>query len=188
MDMKEYLQDIDDLSYKHNAKRIFDAFEKYVSPRIPSFKRGIIHGDFNGLNIILKDKLPTEDSYHVAGFIDFNDCINTCTIFELGVSLAYIMQENMKPVNCSSPVEFVGPYISAYNTVLPLSTDELDCLYYLVLARCCQTALNGTLSFKVEPWNTYLLTTPHKSWLLIEELLSCQKDEVDRIWKNHINK
>lgn len=187
--MRKYLQELDDSTQMSNGEKIFKAFEEHVNPKIPSFKKGIIHGDMNGLNIVLK--MPCSSEYakcHVAGFIDFNDCVKTCVVFELGISLAYIMQENLHPVHCSNAVEFVGPLISAYNRVLPLSTEELDCLYYLVLARCCQTALNGIRSYKVEPWNSYLLTTPKKSWVLVDELLNIPKGEVDSIWKNSINK
>lgn len=187
LDMKSYVQDIDDPLQRSNAEKIFKAFEEHVKPKIPSFKQGVIHGDLNGLNIVIRDSLPTDERFHLAGLIDFNDCVKTCCIFELGISLAYIMQENMHPVHCSSSVEFVGPLISAYNTIFPLTAEELDSLYYLVLARCCQTALNGMRSFKVEPWNTYLLTTPQKSWILVDELLKTPKEQVDKIWKNYIN-
>ena len=183
--MKRYLSELDSLSQIANAEKIFKAFEERVCPMIPSFKRGIIHGDLNGQNIVLK-QTAADSAYHVAAFIDFNDAIETCVIFELGISLAYIMLENLTPVHCSSVVEFVGPLIGAYNSVLPLTAEELDCLYYLVLARCCQTALNGLRSHKVEPSNTYLLTTPHKSWMLIDQLLNTPKDFVDNMWKKYM--
>lgn len=185
--MKRYLKDLDDASQVANGEKIFKAFEEHVSPRIPSFKRGIIHGDLNGLNIVLKRRPHTDDGYHVAGFIDFNDCVKTCVVFELGISLAYIMLDNPTPVHCSNVVEFVGPLIGAYNNILPLTAEELDSLYYLVLARCCQTALNGLRSHKVEPTNSYLLTTPRKSWVLIDQLLNTPKSVVDDTWKNYIN-
>ena len=188
MDMRSYLKELEDPKQVENGEKIFQAFEEHVTPRIPSFKRGVIHGDLNGLNIVLQDKLPADEGYHVAGFIDFNDAVKTCVIFELGISLAYIMQENLHPVTCSSVVEFVGPMIRAYNSVFPLSAQELDCLYYLVLARCCQTALNGIRAHKVEPWNSYLLTTPQKSWVLIQQLLNTPKHKVDDTWKYYLTK
>lgn len=186
LSMHRYLKDLENPSQIANGEKIFQAFEKHVSPKIPLFKKGIIHGDLNGLNIVLRQKSLT-DNYHVAGFIDFNDCVKTCVIFELGITLAYIMQENLTPAHCSNAVEFVGPLVGAYNSVLPLTAEELDSLYYLVLARCCQTALNGIRAHKVEPWNSYLLTTPSKSWVLIDQLLNTPKHVVDDIWKNYIH-
>lgn len=187
LNMKHYLKDLDDPTQIANGEKVFKAFEEHVSPRIPSLRKGIIHGDLNGLNIVVKQKLPTEDAYHVTGFIDFNDCVETCVIFELGITLAYIMLDNPTPVHCSNAMEFVGPLIAAYNKVLPLTADELDSLYYLVLARCCQSALNGLRSHKVDPSNLYLLTTPRKSWVVIDQLLNTPKSVVDDTWKNYIN-
>lgn len=184
--MRKYLHELSDPLQVENGEKIFKAFEEHVAPKIPLFKRGIIHGDLNGLNIVLQEKL-SGDGYRVAGFIDFNDSVKTCVIFELGISLAYIMQENTHPVTCSNVVEFVGPMISAYNSVVGLNAEEIDCLYYLILARCCQTALNGIRAHKAEPWNSYLLTTPQKSWLLIEELINTPKCTVDDTWKDCMN-
>lgn len=154
-----------------------------MAPRLPTLGKGIIHGDVNGLNIILSRKLPASDICDLSGLIDFGDCAGSCTIFDLGICLAYIMLENMDPIYCSSAVEFVGPLIHGYNSILPLTPDEFDCLYYLVLARCVQSALNGQHAFKAEPWNDYLLITPNKAWKLVDTLLSTSKIEVDRIWK-----
>lgn len=146
----------------------------------------IIHGDFNGLNIILDKKQPASSAYHVAGVIDFGDALKTCTIFDLGICLAYIMLENVNPFHCSNVVEFVGPLIQGYHSILPLSANEFDSLYYLVLARCVQSAIMGAHSFKAEPWNTYLLTTPEKAWTLIDLLFNMKKEVVDRTWETYI--
>ena len=154
-------------------------------PRIPSFRRGIIHGDFNGLNIIM-DKKQGNDSYQVTGVIDFGDSSENCTIVDLGICLPYIMLENMSPKHFSNAIEFVGPVIQGYHSVLPLTPDEFDSLYYLALARCVQSAIMGTHAFKAEPWNTYLLTTPEKAWTVIDLLLSTRKEVVDGIWNKYL--
>ena len=126
--------------------------------------------------------LNDEKRYYFKSFIDFGDCSKTCTVFELAIRLAYIMMENLRPVTCSNVVEFVSPLISGYSSVMPLSEEEQDSLYYLVLARCCQSAMNGEISFKEEPWNTYLLTSIKKAWLMVDELLAMPKEIVDQAW------
>ena len=176
-----------DPRHRHNAGKVILEFEEHVSPRIPSFRRAVIHGDLNGLNIVLSDRLHTDDEYHVAGFIDFNDCSKTCIIFELGISLSHLMQENLNPVTCSNVVEFVGPLIRAYNSVIPLSPDELDSLYYLVLARCVLLAIQATRSLAAEPWNTYVTRNIHNTWKLVEYLLALSKEKVDKIWLKYIS-
>ncbi len=153
-----------------------------MSPKIPFLRRSIIHGDLNGFNIIV-DKNESGDAYHLAGIIDFNDCTKTCTVFDLAVCIAGLMESNLKPLHCSSVIEFVGPIISGYNSVLPLTQDELDSLYYLVLARSLQIVVNGERDFKLEPWNTYILTATQNYRLLIDVLIDISMDQVHKIWR-----
>ena len=181
--MKELLKEFDDSKKINVAEKVIKMFEENVVPKIPSLEMGIIHGDYNGLNIILKRN--STECYDIVGLIDFNDSLKTCKIFDLGICLAYIMLENLDPSTSPNVVEFVGPIIRGYHSILPLSTDEFDSLYYLVLARCIQSAVNAALAFKAEPWNSYLLTTPSKAWRLVDVLLDTTKHEVDRIWKKY---
>ena len=182
-----YIQDIRELlhliSNPDNAEKIINAFKKYINPKIPGFRQSIIHGDISGVNIVLNSMFSeNEKRYYFASFIDFGDCSKTCTVFNLTISLAYINIENLRPVTCSNIVEFVSPLISGYSSVMPLSEEEQDSLYYLVLARCCQSAMNGEISFKEEPWNTYLLTTVKKAWLVVDELLAVPKEIIEQAW------
>ena len=157
------------------AERVFKSFEEHVSPKIPLLKWGIIHGDPNGLNIIVDED---DSRYKVVAIIDFGDCVHTCYIFELAMMLAYAMLENAKPLQLSCPM------LSGYLQAFPMSAEELDCLYYCVLARLVQTATMGEYLFQQEPWNAYLLTTPAKAWHVMEELLATPKDEVDKMWSD----
>ena len=155
------------------AETIFQGFEDNIVPYIPSMKQGTIYGDANGMNIVVKKRNGT---YSLAGIIDFGDVVHTCCIFELGIMLGYAMLEK------ANPIQLVCPMLCGYLKAFPLSEMELDCLYYVVLARLCQSAVNGEYQFKQEPWNTYLLLTPVHAWKVIEEMLETSKDEVDRIW------
>ena len=182
---RKYLKDIDDPDKRSKAEIIFKSFQENVSPKIPTFTKSIIHGDPNGLNIIVNKSLLGEDTYHLTGLIDFGDCCKSCCIFDLGICLTHVMLENLEPVTSSSVIEFVGPLISGYNSILPLSTGEFDVLCYLVLARCLQTAMN--ITYVAKPQNTNLLVTlPQRAWLLIDKLLSVSREKIDKIWKKYI--
>ena len=165
------------------TRSVLDSFEENVYPKLSNFKKGIIYGDANGLNIIVQK--DHDGDYQMAGMIDFGDCISSYYIFDLGILLAYVMMENLDHKNDMSLIEFVSPILHGYTNALPLSDEELDCLYYIAMARCCQSALNGTYCFKQEPWNTYLLTSPAKSWRLIEFLLKTSKVEIDKLWTKY---
>ena len=162
-------------------ERVLTCFEDFVLPRMPSFMRGIVHGDPNGMNIILS-KSDSKDEYEIAGLIDFDDAMKSCMVFDLAILLAYAMLENLNPICCSSPIEFVNPILNGYLHTFPLTSEEVSSLYYLVLGRCCQSAVMCGISYKAEPWNDYLLTSPKKCWVLMEILLSMGKENVDKIW------
>ena len=159
------------------AEMVFRNFKEHVFPKLTSLRQGIIHGDANGLNIIAAKQ---NGSYKISGIIDFGDCVHTCYIFELAIMLAYAMVENENPLQLSCPM------LSGYLQAFPMSEEELDCLYYCVLARLCQSAVVGEHKFKQEPWNTYLLTTPAKAWRVMEVIFATTKDEVDRLWTHAI--
>ncbi len=162
---------IEDASNKSNAEKVIRNFEEFVSPRLSSFRKGIIHTDLNGHNIILKQD-PTGSAYHVAGFIDFNDSIQTCIVFELGVSLAHIMRDMLRPA-VTDTVELVGPLVSGYNSVLPLTPDELDSLYHIVLARSVFLAINAERVCRTDPANTaHVISSISKSWAFVHAMLS----------------
>ena len=82
----------------------------------------------------------------------------------------------------------MAPLIAGYASVFPLTTIETSCLFHLTLARCCQSAVLGEVSFKAEPWNDYLLATPSKSWKVIELLLSTGHENVNKVWTGAVGK
>ena len=180
--LREFLPHHDNDKEREMARLVLDAFEEHVYPKMSNFKKGIIYGDANGLNIIIR--MDNDGDYQMAGMIDFGDCTSSYYVFDLGILLAYVMTENLDLKNGMSPIEFVGPMLHGFVDVLPLSNEELDCLYYIAMARCCQSALNGAHCFKQEPWNTYLLITPAKCWRVIELMLNISKEEVDKVWAN----
>ena len=178
--------DVDDCEKRNLAETVLKSFKENVVPKMPLLTHTTIHGDVNGQNIIVRRRAEDDSTYSLAAIIDFDDSSQSYTIFDLGIGLAYIMLENPNPVRCSSVVEFVGPLIAGYNSILPISSEEFDCLYYLVLARCIQSAVLGLHSYKAEPWNDYLLLSPSKAFALVNLLLGFTKEEVDRLWKTFL--
>lgn len=179
--LRKQLHLLDDPMKREMVEKSLQGFEEYVLPRVSNFKKGIIYNDASSQNIILQRE-SSKDEYRVVGMIDFDETVHSCYVFDLAISLAYILMENLSPAGYPSPIQFIAPLISGYTSVFPLTTDEQRCLYFLTLARCCQSAVSGEVKFKAEPWNEYLLTTPEKSWRVIELLLRTGKDYVDKCW------
>lgn len=181
MEVRKKIQFLADPVKAERATQVLDMFEKHVTPHLTSFEKSIIQGDMNGFNIVM-EKHATDGMYHYLSFIDFSDAHKTCTVFELAVCLTYFMAENLTPISCRNCVEFVRPVIDGYISVFQLSKEELDLLYYLVLARCIQSAVNSEISFAAEPWNSYLTVSLAEVWTLAKLLLDMTKDRVDQIW------
>ena len=172
--------------YLSKVEMVVKIFEELVNPRLPFLKMSIIHYDVTDKNTVLEENLHGDKTYSIKSFIDFNDCIMTCTVFDLVVCLYDTMKRNLRPVTARDVVELVGPIISGYNSVLPLTNVELDVLYYLVLARCCVVGVNCEILCKAEPWNDHVLLNAKQNWLLLDELLVMSKEEVDRVWKRSL--
>ncbi len=163
------------------VEKSLSEFEDFVVPKLSNFQKGIIYNDASCQNIVVQ-KITGKDEYEVVGMIDFDETVYSSYVFDLSICLAYTMMENLSPTEYPSPIEFVAHIVSGFVSVFPLSLEERQSLYYLALARCCQSAVFGELNFKAEPWNEYMLTTPRKSWKVIELLLSAGKNYVDRVW------
>ncbi len=179
--IRKHFSLLDDPKKQEMVEKCLTGFENYVLPKISTFKKGIIYNDASGQNIILQ-KVASKDEYKVVGMIDFDETVYSSYVFDLSTSLAYIMMENLSPAGYPGPVEFIAPLVNGFTSVFPLSSEEKQSLYYLTLARCCLSAVFGELSFKAEPWNEYMLTTPRKSWKLIDLLLSAGNDYVHDVW------
>ena len=180
-DIDSYAHELDDPCKRQMVDEVLSKFKQYVVPRIPTFKKGIIHGDANSYNIILKKDPNGRDQYRMGGIIDFDNCVSSCHIFDLGILLTYAMFRGFESEH-SNPVEFVSPMLCGYVHAFPFSQEEINSLLYLIMARCCQCVVIGNYSFKKEPWNTYLLTTHEKCWKVLSSLLNTPKLEVDQIW------
>ena len=61
--------------------------------RYSSFQKGMIHGDINEQNILVKDE-------HVSGVIDFAHLNESYTVFDAGISMFYFFYDKIIPVNC----------------------------------------------------------------------------------------
>lgn len=99
-------------------------------------EKGFIHSDINCLNIIVNKDINTNAQY-ISGLIDFSNAVYAPLVFELGISMAYLM---MRREDCA---RYINPFLKGYLSVIPLSETSLNVLYYIILARLAQSYLNG---------------------------------------------
>lgn len=135
---------------------------------------GVIHGDLNEGNIVVT---PVDSGRHeVSGILDFALIMNGCCVFEVAITMAYMMLD--KP----SRVDAVRAVLAGWESLMPLSEDERNSLFLLALGRLCQSLVNGLNQAKINPDHKYLLTTARGRIPLILNLWELGKQEVERKW------
>ena len=176
--LNNYIPQLTDKQKRATANSIVKLYENTVQPHLPRMKKGVIHGDLHGHNIIVQ---KSGSEAEIVGLIDFGDCVCSYYLFELAILVAYSMLDQI------NPVEFVVPVIRGYLDVFPLSQEELDILFYAVLALLCTTAVKGECNIALEPGNTHIQHFVPNAWRLLSLLLPMSKDRIDNEWKFRVS-
>ncbi|XP_075943709.1 hydroxylysine kinase-like [Anarhichas minor] len=156
------------------VKAVIKQYKSHVMPKIASFHKGIIHGDISDLNIIVT---PVDNGRHeVSGVLDFSLLVIDCYVFEVAVTIAYMMLQN------PSPLDVGGAVLAGWESIMVLSDEERDSLFLLVLGRLCQSLVYGRYNAAKYPDNKYLLTTAKSGTLLLTKLWEMGKKDVERKW------
>ncbi len=147
---------------------------KILSVSVLSFT-GIIHGDLSDQNIIVT---RVDNGHHeLSGILDFSLLMNGCYVFELAITIMYLMLEN------PSPLEVGGVVLAGWESIMLLNDGERDSLFLLVLGRLCQSLVYGRYNVRKYPDNKkYLLTTAKSGTRLLTKLWELGKKEVERNW------
>ncbi|MDX1836542.1 aminotransferase class III-fold pyridoxal phosphate-dependent enzyme [Legionella taurinensis] len=130
-------------------------FKRDTAPRLPDLRQSIIHGDLNDYNIVVQSRQ--------IGFIDFGDLLQTATICELAIALAYALMHR------SDALAAAMEMIRSYHRVFPLEEREMEVLYSLVAMRLCVSVVNSALRKKEHPDNAYLTVSEQPAWHLLKQ-------------------
>ncbi|CAJ1060770.1 hydroxylysine kinase-like [Xyrichtys novacula] len=173
--LEGYLSVMDGDPLQDIVKAVLDQYKSNVQPKISSFQKGIIHGDLSDQNILVT---PDDSGHHVvSGVLDFSMLMNGCLVFELAISIMYLMLEDPHPLDVG------GAVLAGWESIMLLNSDEKDSLFLLVLARLCQSLVYGRYNARKYPDNQeYLLTTAKSGSRLLFQLWEMGKREVERKW------
>jgi len=139
----EYCTEIENPHYRRLVGYFMQQYEYQVVPNYPQLPQGLIHGDANDHNILV-----SED--RVTGLFDFGDATYSHLIHELAIAITYVMMGDKDPIRAASGV------VKGYHQERPLTSLEIEILYYLVAARLCTSLCISTHSQKEDPANQYL--------------------------------
>ena len=102
-----------------------DDFERFVAPKFQSFRRQVIHSDFNADNVVIESGDPDK----VAGVIDFGDMLEGPLVADVAIGASYLRNVD------GDPLLLMCEFLSAYHRAMPLTGDEIDVLFELIQAR-----------------------------------------------------
>ncbi|KAJ8374260.1 hypothetical protein SKAU_G00048400 [Synaphobranchus kaupii] len=173
--LEPYLQTYEGEHEKQVVKDVMKMFETQVLVNMSSFRKCINHGDFSDLNILVEPDATT--GYRITGILDFGNMSNGYYIFELAITIMYMMIESQ------SPLEVGGAVLAGWESSFPLNKAERDALFVLVLARFCQSLVIAQHSVTLYPENKdYLMITSHKGKHHLSQLWKMGKEAVLRKW------
>ncbi|ODN04830.1 Hydroxylysine kinase [Orchesella cincta] len=166
---------------------VLAAYENRVFPIISQLEKGVQHGDFNEHNIIVQPLATDPSEYYIYGLIDFGDLQSGAYVFELAVTICYMMLECVKDGVDLDPFVGAQSVLQGYSSVRNVPVNELEILRISVASRLCQSLVLGAYTYSLDPGNEYLLTTAKTGWALLdrlwneksdEEMLACWKEAV----------
>ena len=138
--------------------------------RWSELQRGLIHGDANDYNVIVRDG-------RVAGLLDFGDMTYSATVCDLAIALAYVM------LGKSDPVAAAVRVITAYHSVLPLTAQEAESLYALTTSRLTMSVCFAALNAQDKSDDEYQQVTAAPAWDLLARLAALPAGAASRAFR-----
>ena len=137
-------------------------WDQAVEPALGELRRSVIYNDANDYNILV-DVDPSKQP-EVSGFIDFGDMIESYTICDLAIAMAYVMLGKQQPLAAASAV------IAGYHRVHPITDREVDVLFPLACARLAVSVCVSAARRNENPSDDYLRVSEDPAWHSLERL------------------
>ncbi|EHB00715.1 Aminoglycoside phosphotransferase domain-containing protein 1 [Heterocephalus glaber] len=177
--LEKYLDALGQNRNREIAEQVIQLFKEEVLTKLSQFRECINHGDLNDYNILVQ---PSESAsgdavYQVSGVLDFGDMSYGCYVFEVAITIMYMMIES------KNPLQVGGHVLAGFESVIPLTTVERGALFPLVCSRFCQSLVMAAYSCQLHPDNReYLMITAKTGWKHLQQMLDMGRKEVEGIW------
>ncbi len=146
---------------RHLIEDVLRQWETVVAPVWPELRRSVAYNDANDHNVLVSAPAPRR---HVTGFIDFGDMLETCTVSDPAIAMAYAMLGKRDPVAAAARV------VVGFHEVFPLTEPELEVLDTLARARLATSVCYSAHRRDTEPANDYLVISEQPAWDALERL------------------
>ncbi|XP_069758946.1 hydroxylysine kinase-like [Narcine bancroftii] len=188
--LEKYLHEMEEGETLVIIKQVIQQFKEKIRPNISKFRKGFIHGDFNDCNILQKpvdspadqvedkaEKISPKAALWISGILDFGDLSYGCLVYELVIAMTYSMIERQ---DC---LAFGGHTMAGFESVIPLTDDEREAVFPLVLCRYSQSLVISRHTLLLHPENEeYLTISTRYGRDRLHQLWQVGKEAAERIW------
>lgn len=123
--IEKHFSEIQDFLDREILTIINKTIEEYhlKIPTLEVIKRGVIHGDFHGNNILIAEN-------NIVGILDVGDCNFSWYAADIAIALVHIFLEYNQQ-------ELITKFLQGYRQYFSLSQEEIQLLPILCKMRCC---------------------------------------------------
>ncbi|MCX8159891.1 MAG: aminotransferase class III-fold pyridoxal phosphate-dependent enzyme [Candidatus Saccharicenans sp.] len=151
-------------------------YETLVLPEDHRLRTQVIYGDANEHNILLES--GRKSGSRIIGLIDFGDATESFLAAEPALALTYALMLTADGQKEKVAAKIIG----GYHSLNPLRKEELDLIFYLILARLVISLTMAAWRRSVEPGNTYMRISEEPGWKLLDYLLSENPEKWRRLF------
>ncbi|HEX9901518.1 MAG TPA: aminotransferase class III-fold pyridoxal phosphate-dependent enzyme, partial [Acidobacteriota bacterium] len=164
--VRRFLGLIQDRRKRQIVEHFLDRYQEDVSPLLSRLRTGLLFNDANDHNVLVAHSSPDPFGrwLRVAGIIDFGDMASGWLAVEPAVAAAYVMMGKDDPLEAGCRV------VAGFHEVLPLTEDDLACLYGFICLRLCLSVAISAEQHSQEKDNAYLRISEKPAWELLERL------------------
>jgi 4-aminobutyrate aminotransferase-like enzyme/Ser/Thr protein kinase RdoA (MazF antagonist) len=138
------------------------------APLFDLLPQSVIHGDANDYNILVET--TGLQSARVIAMIDVGDTVQSWTIGDLAIAMAYVMLGKRDPLAAARAV------LQGYVGGRGISEAEIEALYPLICARLCTSVTLAAHQTAQRPENAYLSISEAAAWTLLAQLAALNPD------------
>lgn len=125
LSLRQHTHCIKDSATRQNIDAIFDHMDRDVLPKLKGFRHQVIHGDATAMNTLTNPDIPNS----ISGVLDFGDAIYAPLIIEVANTI------DLERLDPKDYLEGLSNVTAGFDSVLPLTSEEIDLVYDLVLVR-----------------------------------------------------
>ncbi|KAK2495365.1 hypothetical protein MC885_016613 [Smutsia gigantea] len=177
--LEKYLYVLGPSRNQEIVRQVLQLFKNEVMTKLSHFRECINHGDLNDHNILIESSKSSfgDAVQQVSGILDFDDMSYGYYVFEVAITIMYMMIESENPMHVG------GHVLAGFESIIPLTPVEKGALFLLVCSRFCQSLVIAAYSCQLHPENEeYLMITAKTGWKHLQQMFDMGQKATEEIW------